>query len=471
MPSSQSFTKATPFRLEPASAWLAIIGVFGVTLLLSIAGLGTLLRVIYPLMAFLVGIFLYVRTPLLFNGYNWWIWFLTPLLRRVADYYSSYDTMSLMLTAPYLVTLITGVTVYKNIPNAHRQHTLPFVLATVGVLYSFFIGILGNSPITVVRALLDWLPPVLYGFHVSLHWRNYPAIRQNTQRIFLWATLITGAYGVYQYMVAPAWDTAWLRNVNMVSFGKPEPQGMRVWSTMNSPAAFSSTIMAGLILLFTSKDQLQAPAAGLGYLAFLLSLVRAAWGAWVVGLFALISSLQSKLQIRLLITISIITISVIPLTLIEPFNQVISDRFDSFSNVQGDSSYQARQDTYAANITVALSQFIGRGLGGTWVVTAGGQAGRVALDSGVLDIFFTLGWLGALPYLSGIGLLLSSQFQDRRIATDTFASAARSITLALFSATLLGPFTTGISGMVIWGFLGIGLAARKYNAYAYIHTE
>jgi len=90
---------------------------------------------------------------------------------------------------------------------------------------------------------------------------------------------------------------------------------------------------------------------------------------------------------------------------------------------------------------------------------------RVALDSGILDIFFTLGWLGALPYLIGALLLLMTQFQDRDVASDPFSSATRSITLSLFSATILGSFTTGAAGMVFWGFLGIALAARKYRAY------
>ena len=468
--STYSASKAAPFRLEPTSAWVAIIGLFGVTTLLAFAGLGTILRGAYPAMAFLVGVFLYARTPILYNGFNWWVLFLTPLLRRIADYYSSYDIQSLMLTAPYLVTLITGYSLYRNMPKANRQSTLPFVLAAIGVIYSLFIGLLGNSPITVGRALLDWLPPILYGFYLSIHWQHYPAIRQNTQRVFLWATLITGAYGVYQYMVAPAWDRTWLENVGLVSFGLPEPQQIRVWSTMNGPVAFAGTMMAGLILLFTGDGKLQIPAAAVGYLAFLLSLVRAAWGAWALGLLTLISSLKSTLQIRLIITIALLTLCIIPLTTIEPFAEVINSRFESFSNVQEDSSYRARQSAYAANIGIALSQVTGRGLGGTWVTTASGQAARVALDSGILDIFFTLGWLGALPYLIGALLLLMPQFQDRDVASDPFSSATRSITLSLFSATILGSFTTGAPGMVFWGFLGISLAARKYRAYER-HTE
>ena len=465
LPSSLPQKENLLFKLEPGLAWLAIVGLFGFTTLGAFAGIGTILRVLFPAMSFVVGIYLYRTAPLLYNGFVWWIWFLTPLLRRIADYKSSYDTMSLMLTAPYFVTLISAYPFFKHLPKANRQGTMPFVLAAIGVIYSFGIGMLGNSPITVGRALLDWLPPIFYGFYMATCWRQYPDIRQNTQRIFLWGTLVTGSYGIYQYMVAPEWDRFWLENVKLVSFGLPEPQGIRVWSTMNGPAAFSGTILAGLILLFTYGGQLRAPAAGVGYLAFLLSMVRAAWGAWALGLLMLLSSLKSQLQIRLIITIAILTICVIPLTSIEPFASVINARFESLSNVQEDSSYGARTATYQDNIGIALSQVLGRGLGGTWAVTADGKTERVALDSGILDTFFTLGWFGAIPYLTGMFLLVSTQFQNSDIAKDLFASAARSITLALLIATLLGPFTTGSSGMVFWGFLGISLAAQKYYRY------
>lgn len=265
-----------PLKLEPAPAWMAIIGLFGLTTLAAFAGAGTILRILFPAASLVVAIFLYFRAPILYNGFNWWIWFLTPLLRRIADYNSSYDPLSLMLTAPYFVTLVTLVTFHKNLPKARQQGNIPFVLAAVAVIYSFLIGLVSNSPVTVARALLDWLPPVLFGLHLAINWRNYPEISQNTQRVFVWGTLVTGCYGIYQYMVAPLWDRFWLENVGLVSFGLPEPQGIRVWSTMNGPAPFASVMLAGLLLLFSDKEQLRVPAAIAGYLAFLLSLVRAA---------------------------------------------------------------------------------------------------------------------------------------------------------------------------------------------------
>ena len=61
-------------------------------------------------------------------------------------------------------------------------------------------------------------------------------------------------------------------------------------------------MMAGLLLLFEGKGPLSFPAAAVGYLSFLLTMVRTMWGSWLVGLLALVTSLKLKLQMRLVIT-------------------------------------------------------------------------------------------------------------------------------------------------------------------------
>lgn len=50
-----------------------------------------LLRIIFPVSSFVVGIFLYLRHPILYLGFTWWIWFITPLLARLIDYRVGWD--------------------------------------------------------------------------------------------------------------------------------------------------------------------------------------------------------------------------------------------------------------------------------------------------------------------------------------------------------------------------------------------
>ncbi|MFK8183621.1 MAG: O-antigen ligase domain-containing protein [Phormidesmis sp.] len=461
MSSSHSPKQAGPLiSLE----WLAILALFSISILGSFVGAGSLIRFFFPVASLLVALFLYQRAPILYLGFNWWIAFLAPFIRRLADYYrGSFDSASIMLTAPYLVTFVAGLTMVRELPYSQRRGNLPFLLAAVGILYSLLIGLArGNGSTTVIRTLLDWLPPVLLAYHTAANWRRYPEMAANTQRVFSWAALVLGGYGVYQYLVAPDWDSFWLIAVDAVSFGRPEAMGIRVWSTLNAPPPFACVMAIALLVLFIENSLLKIPAAAVGYLSFLLSLVRSAWLGWMVGLLTLITALKSGAQIRLFMTIFVLAICVLPLTAIEPFSEVISARVESFTAGGDDSSAEDRSATYKENFGIALSSLSGRGLGGTWTVNEVGRIERVALDSGILEMFFTLGWVGGLPYLGGLLLLMYSLFSDTAVNGDPFLAVCRAATLSIFSILALGPFMLGTSGMAMWGFLGLGIAGRKY---------
>ena len=453
--------------------WLAILALFSVSILGSFVGAGSLIRFLFPVGSLAVALFLYQRSPILYLGFNWWIAFLAPFMRRLADYYrGSFDSSSIMLTAPYLVTFVAGITMLRELPYSQRRGNLPFLLAAVGVCYSLLVGLVrGNGSATVIRTLLDWLPPLLLAYHTSANWRLYPQMASNAKRVFSWAALVLGGYGVYQYLIAPDWDSFWLIAVDMVSFGRPEPMGIRVWSTLNGPPPFACVMGIALLVLFIEDSLLKIPAAAVGYLSFLLSLVRSAWLGWMVGLLTLITALRSGAQLKLFTTIIVMALCVMPLTAIEPFSEVIGDRVESLTAGGNDSSAEDRSATYRENFGIALSSLSGRGLGGTWRVNEVGRLERVALDSGILEMFFTLGWIGAIPYLGSLLLLMYSLFSDHAVQGDPFLAVCRAATLSIFSILALGPFMLGTSGMAMWGFLGLGIAGRKYYQAESMSTQ
>ncbi|WP_250124087.1 O-antigen ligase family protein [Chroococcidiopsis sp. CCMEE 29] len=449
-------------------AWIAILGLVLISSLCVLAGAGGILRLGFPLLSLAVGLFLYLRYPVLYIGFTLWIWFLTPWLRRVVDSRSGWDPQGVMLLAPFLVTLVTFITLVQHLPRACRQGGLPFILALSGVFYAFFIGLILNPPLAAARALLDWLTPILFGFHLFVHWRDYPRFSQNIQRAFTWCVLITGIYGVVQYLVAPEWDRFWIIKTELVTNGTPEPLGIRVFSTMNSPGPFANVMIAGLLLLLNSRDPLRIPASVVGYLVFLLSLVRSAWGGFLVGLFTLLASLKARFQMRLIVIILVMAVCIIPLTAIEPFSEIISTRVESLYNIKDDVSFNERSETYEQKLNIALSNGLGSGMGGIYSINDKGVLGVIVLDSGILDMFFTLGWFGAIPYVGGVTLLLLSLFQGNENRFDSFASAARAISVSVFAQLMFGSVMLGLPGLMLWGFLGISMAARRY--YQYQHS-
>lgn len=463
MPSDCSPTGNSSQDQRSQMGWAAILGLVVLTAL-AMVGAGGILRPLITLGSFAVGVFLYRRYPILYMGFAWWLWLLAPFVARVIDYRSSFDPLRLVLLSQYLVTLLTLHTFLKHLPKASRQDGLPFVLAFVGVVYGFLVGLINTSPITAFRGLLDWLPPIPFGFYLFINWRDYPEYRQNIQRVFLWGVLVTGAYGVVQYLVVPEWDRFWLISTKLTSFGDPEPFKLRIWSTMPSPGPFAVMMMTGLLLLFTSKEAVRIPAAGAGYLAFLLTMVRTLWGAWFLGLLILMASLKAHLQMRLIVTILIMAVCVVPLVTIEPFATAITTRLQTFSNLQEDDSAKVRKEIYEKGLNSALTNGLGNGIGNTFIAKEG-KLEPVVIDSGILDMFFTLGWFGAVFYLGSLLLLLYNLFQYSEFRFDPFMAAARAISIACFMTLPGGSTMLAFGGIVLWGFLGIAIAGHKYHQH------
>ena len=446
--------KSLQLGLQPAPAWTAILGLAFFSALCILAGAGSLLNLAFPVGALGVGIFLYFRYPILYVGFTWWMWFLSPLVRRLADYRGGgYTEPSPILLAPFLVTFVALVTLWQHLPKTHRQGGLPFVLSFAGVFYGFLVALIHRSPFTAAQALLVWLAPFLLGFHLFANWRNYPSYRQNIERTFIWGALVMGVYGIVQYLVLPAWDRSWLIQSGLSSAGTPEPLGIRVWSTMNSGEPFAAVMVAALLLLFTNRGALRLPASVAGYLAFLLSTVRSAWIAWLAGLLTLANSLKANLQMRIIITIVVMAVCVLPLTTLEQFSEPINSRFDTFSNVEDDGSVETRQATYSELLGPALTSFVGEGIK------------ESTPDSAFLAIFLQLGWLGTIPYAGGMFLIVFSLFQGSESRFDLFAAAARAIVVSALVRLFVNSIMIDTSGIVLWGFLGIGMAAHNYHQH------
>ncbi|MGD1867199.1 MAG: O-antigen ligase family protein [Phormidesmis sp.] len=444
------------FPLKPATGW-TVIALFIVINSLTLIGAPSLLNLSFLATAAIVGAFLYFKHPLLYIGFSWWLWFLSPFVRRLTDYYSGYTNPSPIILTPYVVSLISGLELRK-MKASKNSIEICFFMSIAGTVYALLIGLIKASYISAMTTSLEWICPVLFGFFLYSRWQNYPKLERLTKQIFLWCVLITGAYGVIQYLVLPEWDQVWLQKTieiseNARAFGAPEPLKVRVWSTMNSPGVFAQVMMAGLLLLLSEAGFLGSLAAPFGYLTFLLSLVRSAWIGWILGIAALFTSLKSSLQIRLILTIVVAAVFALPLVFLEPFSGFITERVQSLANPGEDGSAGARLGTYTRLLGAGLTNFLGNGFG----------SNNGLLDSAILDILLTLGWLGTIFYIGGAIPLLHSLFSDRAVRQDAFSSAVRAVCLGMIVQMLFGSVMLGLPGTVLWGFLGTGLAGQQYR--------
>jgi hypothetical protein len=94
---------------------------------------------------------------------------------------------------------------------------------------------------------------------------------------------------------------------------------------------------------------------------------------------------------------------------------------------------------------------VGEGIGGGWN------------DSALLTMFFHLGWIGTICYLSGMISLVLKVFQNRGRDLDLFNGTARAIIVScLIRIPVNGTSIGGVGGLLLWGFIGLSMASRKY---------
>lgn len=417
----------------------------------------------YPLVALLSGSLLYLRFPDLYVGFVWWIWLLTPGLRRLVDYHQGWDPQSVMMLAPFLVTLLVSFSFLKHLPKLQLPRYLPFGLILLSLLYGYVVGVVKVGVPAATFALLDWSVPTLFAFYLAVDWRRYAVYRGVIRRVFAWGVLLLGGYGLIQYLAPLPWDRYWMLNAPIASIGLPEPFEVRVYSTLNSPGPFAIFVMAGLLLLLSGGDRLRWPASAAGLVALLLSLVRSAWGGWLVGLLY-VAARTRRLRLRLLLALAATITFTMPLLLLGPVADTVGSRISTLSNPGEDTSFAARAEFYSEFAPKAFLAPLGAGMGGTGLATklsdSGGELGELAnFDSGIMNIPFTLGWPGTLLYVGALALLLRRAFGGG-VHSDPFTTASQGIVLAVLAQLVFDDFLVGVTGMVFWSFLGLALAAR-----------
>ena len=416
---------------------------------------------LYPVMALVAAALLLWRKPALYVGFMWWVWFLTPLVRRLVDLRVGYTETSLVMLAPFLVTGVALVAVLANLRRLPRPYRLPLAFVAFGLLYAYAVGVLNNGFLTATFDLLTWGVPVVCGAYVLTHGHHIAAFRAVTQRAFMWGLLVMGAYGVVQYFYLPAWDGYWMDNAGLGSIGVSEPQEVRVFSTLNSPGPLATVLMAGLLLTF-GGGAARVPGAVAGFTGFALSAVRSAWGGWVVGFLVIASSLPLRLRARLLGTLVLLGLVAVPLSSVGPVAELLSQRLQSVTDLENDTSFNERLALYTDLSSLAGSP-LGQGLGSTGVASGLGNRETTLqnLDSGIIAVVYTFGVLGTLYFVGGTAALFGAALRTGLWSRDLSEAAYIGITVAATSQLAFGNVWGGVTGTVLWFFPCLYLASYR----------
>jgi hypothetical protein len=446
------------------------VGFLLACMVLYVSPFAAWLNYLFPAGAFFVGLDLYFRNKMMYLGYSWWIVMLVPLARRLIDYRCGWSELSPVLLAPFLVLGLSSISVLRCSAEFKRDHLKPFFLILGGLFYSYLIGVIKVGFLPASFALLEWCAPVIFAIHLLIHWREYDVTNATLRRVFAWGLLVMGLYGILQYLVLFPWDSHWMISSRMYTQGLPYPFYVRVFSTMNSSLPLACFLL-GLLILKPEKKGKSAYAIALipGFITFLLSLVRCAWGGWFVAVgYIAIMSRKTRLAKQLVWSMSAFVLLIVIMFLVPPIYDAVTQRAMTFEKIGDDVSYIARLDFHREFLGESFSNILGGGLGSvgsaTRLTSDGGFLGELAhFDSGILMLPYVLGWPGLFLYLAGLGLLILDIFllgtREQRVTLISY----QALVLAFLAMMLFGNVLISQCGMMFWAIVGL---ARAYLCFA-----
>jgi hypothetical protein len=445
-----------------AQIFLAYAVMAGIPALCIAGGQAGILRIAFPTLSLVIGGYLLWRYKPAYVELVFWLWFLTPFLARMADFQGGWTSESAVELAPYVTAGLAGIPLVASLRSFGNRRALPYVSALVAILYSLILGLVALPLFDVLRALLNWLVPVLFGLFIYQNRAEYPDFKRAIERSFLAGILLTGAYGIYQFFALPDWDRIWMLNVQLNSFGAVEDMKIRVFSTMNAPTIYAAVTACGLLLLFSLKGKLRLIAAAVGFVGLLLTFSRASWLSLAAGGVYLMLCSGMRQRIRFAIAIFACGVFLAGVIQVPVVHDLLLQRLDSFSDPDQDVSFSARVAGHEQAFRRIAQEPYGEGMGSTDAKhkTDGDDDIIGPHDSTILEFLYSLGWAGTLIYLLG---LASLAFQVIRAgSSDPFVVSAKAILVGLMAQCLLNSVMIGVLGFMVWTFASMSLAAADY---------
>jgi hypothetical protein len=406
------------------------------------------LVVLFPCGCLYVGFKTFKKSSAVFAEFVTWLFFLTPFVRRVVDYESSTRDMAIIST-PFLVLFIPLLVVLAKWRQVVSRETAPFLYATAAIFYGAFIACIHSEFSSAATGLMMWIAPIAFGLYLVSEREKILALYDGMARAMLGGTLVAGAYGLIQYFFIPPWDAAWMRSVDMVTIGKPEPMEVRVFSTLNSPQVLAAFLMVGILLAYRLRSRLKYLILLVGVASLALSFARSAWIGLLAGLTLHVFRASPKEKIHSIIATLGCALLVIAALNIPDLSETLSNRFSTFTDLKHDESALDRRETYEKVIEMLQRSPAGIGLG-----VDKGMA-DAENDSSVVAVLLSLGLPGSLVFAAALAMCTFALFS---------AEAARELPQLLglqccfMGLVVESPLNNVINGQVaflFWSLIGL----------------
>lgn len=450
-------------RLKQAKYRLVALGFVA---LLAFTPAARLVTYLFPLLCLSLALSFQRWLPKYYVSFVCWLFFLIAMLRRIIEYRTGAGTATPIMITP-LLCCMAGLAAYRHHWSQILDRRLrPWQLVLGAMLYALLIGLLQNLLYITALDTAAWASPVFFALYLFARREEISDIFHAIQQSFVYGVAVMSLYGLYQYFVLAPWDAAWMLNSpGLNSIGTPEPRGVRLFSTMNTPQPFASCLVIGILIYLNAKTRLRPYVVPIALLCLLLTSSRSGWLGAGVGFVFLAVSSGARQRVQLL-GIAVGSVLLVALAMqIPDIHDAFSKRFDSFSNVQEDDSYQDRVASQKTAVEIFETSPFGMGLGAVGAGGVGegpsyGVAQPIAPtlgDNGLEEVGLTFGWPGTLVFV--IGLWGAATLCFGKGAAPELMPMRAILVATLCEVPIMGVFP-GVGGFLIWMPLGLCAAYR-----------
>ncbi len=425
------------------------------------------LTILLPLLSFVFALHLSSKFPRYYVSIVCWLFFLTPMVRRLIEWRSGSSSASVVMIAPY-IACVAGLW-----PLRHRWRDLTterlqqWHYVSAAIAYGIVAGFFLNSKSSLSVDAAAWIAPLCFAMYVYAERENADELLTGFRDSFTYGVAFMSLYGMYQFFFLAPWDAYWMENSTLTSIGLPEPRQVRLYGTMNTPQPLANCLVAGILFSFSSKSWVRFVNLSVGVLALGLTMSRSGWIGGFVGICALSISFTARQRLWLLNGLIACACFLALMMQIPEINQTMSERLQSFTDLKGDGSANARLASQTYAIELFKNSPFGIGLGSAGADSGGASYGvahgpEIPLaDNGIEEIMLAFGWCGSLIFAFGFVAAVRRSYTGPKIPELL-------VPRAMLAAVIVQVATNGIfpgpTGFIMWSLIGFCESYRFLSA-------
>jgi hypothetical protein len=385
----------------------------------------------------------------------------TPFLRRVVDYATGYDERGLMLSGPLLFLLVPVV---LDLPQLllHRRNALrgvlaPYVLMLLCLAYGMAISGFAGSFLGPAVKALKAVAVLLYGVWCMARLERGDDLLSGAVRSFLTITPVIAIYSVAQYLDPSAADMYWMIQSKMEVIGRPEPRGVRVFGTMNSPASLGTFLLCGLLICSFMRRSWRTVVLCLPIvLALMLTMYRTSWIGLIVGVGYCLFFATTRISAMRVATVVAVSATVVMVA--TPFRETLLQRVQTLQSAPTeDGSGSARIDQLVTTYGDVEDNLVGSGFSPPLhgIMASVEQAADGILVSSVRTMGLIVGnvYIVLVVWAGAQGLIRISRYAPVPYIV------AGAITASLIFQLPLSDLASGEVGFLYWVFIALAVGS------------